>query len=327
MAHLDRDCLTLKDLDSVAVGADGLVQKLLDTFVEVQRLTAETAASAGCTHAKIRPVVDTASNVTGMLRRLSREMHFIGLNAQIQAAQVGEGTGLEVLSAHTSRISEATNELSDRVATELDDLQAGLGQVIESFGRLHQEALQQGETLARRCPAETAALHRHRDASIEALRAAANLVHKLDEQARPMLAKARFEDIAGGVLPALRLSVERLSTEAGAMADTLGASDEVTDRATLFVGRYTMSSERDVHMAAVHGRDGSTPGASSQDGNLGFGAGDLDLFDDLPATPVQSAPAPDTGVDLWLEESPQGTAAEISGISTKVSEQASDSRS
>lgn len=314
MEKLNRDCLALKELDSVAVGTDGLVQKLLDTFEEVARLVKETVSFSGRAHDVIRPVGDMASNVTGILRSLSREMHLIGLNAQIQSAQVGTGTGLEVLSSQTSEIAKATSDLSDRVAVQLDDLRQGLLGSIEAFERLHRNGVAHGDTLDRECPEETRALHEHRDKSIKALMNAGEQASLLGQQARPLLHSAQFDDITGNALPELRVAVDRLAKQAAKLADDIGASNEVTDRTNQFTSRYTMASERNVHMAAL-GHSDPIPSAPQSSGTGPIaGVADFDLFDAPSPVAAEQQPAAgaapaqpsaaDLGIDLWLEEAP-----------------------
>ena|GEM_PF-1970804 len=318
LGELDGHCLSVNPAAQHLSGNTGLVQKLLEAFAEVDRLIQETASAAAKTHEDIRPVGEMASDVTDLLHSLSREMHLIGLNAQVQAAQVGTGTGLEVLSSRTSIISTATNSLSAEVARELNALHEGLGQVIATFSRLQMESAHHRDTLAGERPRRARDLGLYQTASEHALSETARLVKRLHQETQPLVEIAHFEHLTGDTLIRLSAAVSALSLKAGSMADAIGAPQAATEQTNAFAQRYTMSSEREVHRTVVDraSGDGNSEPVAENPRLPDFAAGELDLFDspaDPAATVEPPTPAPAkasddafAGIDLWLEDPTPG---------------------
>jgi hypothetical protein len=116
----DEKCVTLREFDGLTTSANGMVQVLLDVFEVIQKQVSTTVSGCASGVETLRPIGSMASDLTRVVHDLSQRIHLIGLNAQVQAAQVPEGMGLEVLSARTSEISRETNRISEQIASQLD---------------------------------------------------------------------------------------------------------------------------------------------------------------------------------------------------------------
>jgi len=125
---------------------------------------------------------------------LSARILLIGLNAQVQAARVGQGGGLEVLSAHTSEISQATNRISERVAQQLDELAGGLAENVRAFEQLRLQAEAQQALVNSQGRGQEQELHAFRDAALGTLHDMATTLEEFRKQAVGTLERLRFQE-------------------------------------------------------------------------------------------------------------------------------------
>lgn len=299
MAALDSDCLALRDFDNVTTGVDGAVQILLDSLVDVHQLVQKAEAHAVDSHQAILPIGGMTTNFTSFIRKLAFEIQLIGLNAEVQAAHVGQGTGLEVLSAQTSAISRDTSQLSTDLAVELDTLTAGLDQVVTSFGTMREENARFSQTLAATIAEDNASLHDYRNSALKVLQHLAELLPQLQEHVQSAAQTADFTSFVTQPLRQLRGAVTSLAAAAGAHADLGDDNAAPPQTADQFLHLYTMRSEIDVHRAALANAPTDAPAAPPAPDNV-------ELFDSPEPAPVaappSSAAAPSGEVDLWLDE-------------------------
>jgi len=288
MSALDGNCLALRDLDTVTTGVDGAVQILLDSVENVQQLMQTADQHAKAAHETIAPIGGMTTNFTGFMRELSLEIQLIGLNAEVQAAHVGQGTGLEVLSAHTSSISRETSELSEALAKDLDTLTSGLDQVVAGFREIREENAKFSDELVSEFNKDTACLHDYRNSSLTVLMHISELLPALESQTRLALDQVDFSAIATAPLTALQTSVTQLSDLAQAAARQSGVKVETRGLTDHHIGRYTMRSEVDIHHNAVNSHNKVVrPSIAPQP------QADIELFDSFdsaPPTPAASSP-------------------------------------
>ena len=303
MEALDGNCLALRDLDSVTTGVDGAVQILLDSLDSVRNLVQAADLHAMEAHQTIQPIGGMTTNFTGFMRELSLEIQLIGLNAEVQAAHVGQGTGLEVLSAHTSSISRETSELSEALAKDLDTLTSGLDQVVAGFQEIRDENAVFSKELEQDFVKDEAALHDYRNTSLQVLRHISELLPKMNAQTRSALDQVDFPAVASEPLTALQTAITELSDAAQVAANLAGVRVETKGLTDHHLGRYTMRSEVDIHQKAVSGKP-SAPGPVETPGTHG----EVELFGDPPSVaasppkpPTSATPLPAAAdnVDLW----------------------------
>ncbi len=321
MAALDGNCLALRDLDSVTTGVDGAVQILLDSLENVQQLMKTADQQAMEAHQTIEPIGGMTTNFTGFMRELSLEIQLIGLNAEVQAAHVGQGTGLEVLSAHTSEISRETSLLSEELAKDLDTLTAGLDQVVAGFREIRDENANFSKELEGEFEKDNAALHDYRNTSLTVLLHISELLPQLETQTRSALDQVDFAAVASAPLTALQSAVTDLANAAHTAANLSGVSVETKGLTDHHIGSYTMRSQVDIHHEAVNGKPAPDQAAKTSAPST---HGDIELFGSdhespPPAPPTQSPtiqtpmsmtsaspksvpPPPADNVDLWEDE-------------------------
>lgn len=334
MAKLDEECIALRDIDNVTTGVDGAVQILLESLADVHLLVKDAEHHAIEAHQAIQPIGGMTTNFTSFIRQLSFEIQLIGLNAEVQAAHVGAGTGLEVLSAQTSAISRETTHLSTDLAISLDTLTAGLDQVVSSFGRIREENAAYSQTLAATIAEDNSSLHDYRNSALKVLGHLADLLPQLQEHIQNAAHAADFTTFATEPLARLSTAIATLTTEAQNQADRAGRAADDTPPTDHLLKHYTMRSEVDVHHATLAAQPAATPPPPLRpdekvelwDGETAMTA----VLTDAPTQPqsapaggetsatVPTTPAPlpaiisagttEPNVDLWLEEPPAAPA-------------------
>ena len=251
LVNADTRCLTLAEYKQLTTSADGMVQVLFDVFVTLRKQITTTVASSAGAFEKLRPIGGLASDLTLVVRNLSQRIHLIGLNAQLQAAQVGNGAGLEVLSARTSEISRATNRISEDVAKKLDQLVLDLAEDVKALESLHSAALQQQTILANEGAAAEHELHALRDGALGSLTLINTLLDDIRSESQAIIETVNYVATADGTLADLE---KKLRTIADTVGDT---GDPATSKAHEFLQKfhngYTMHSERKVFADVVSG--------------------------------------------------------------------------
>jgi hypothetical protein len=311
METLDRDCMGLQDLDAVTTGVDGAIQILLESLADARRLVQAAETHSTEAHKLIEPIGGMTTNFTAFMRDLSLEIRLIGLNAEVQAAHVGAGTGLEVLSAQTSAISRETSHLSLSLATQLDALTSGLDECVGRFSDICSEVRAYGATIGAESASDEANLHDYRDSSLEVLHHISEQLPKLEASTRTAHQQADFATTAAARMVTLKTAIESLVAVAKTAADSTGLEVDITDLTDRFMEKYTMRSQVDIHREALGGQPvapADTPAPAPA------ALGEVELFgDEPPAAPPVTAPAPDANIDLWDEPAatPDAAAADF----------------
>lgn len=270
---LDEECITLRNFRSISVSQDGVVQVVLNTLEEVRALTATMLAVHTETYETIRPLESLTSNLTDVMRNLSNNIRLIALNAQIQATQIGEGTGLEVLSQRTCTISDEANAVNERAAAELDRLTAGFERMVQESRELRELIDGEQRWLGEQGTRLEARLHQYRDSTLEVFREVDELAAKLREHTKGCQVHLDFAAWATEEIQPLRDLLQSIAAGSdGWKTDTSVAVSGSSDGST-----YTMQAEREVHRAIVTGAAVPVVAAATD-----ASAGSLDMFEDLP---------------------------------------------
>jgi hypothetical protein len=282
LREMDSKCLSLEEFQLLTTSCDGMVQVLVETMEEVRKLMGETVASAAAAHELLRPLGGLASNLTVVARDLAARIHLFGLNAQVQAAQVGQGergAELAILSLRTSEICAETNRISENAAAQLDAMVAGLADCVRDFGALRSEAAAKEAVLVRETLGEEKRLHAFRDQGLEALQVIGCSLDGIREHAHQTLEAIRFTDFCESVLPGLQAPLRAITEAAELWLKTTGGGVPDTSLIEDLKNDYTMASEREV-FDRLASPPGIVPQASAAPADSG---GDFELFDVLPA--------------------------------------------
>jgi hypothetical protein len=251
-SRLEEGCAVLADYKMISSGKDGIVEMLLDALNGIGALVDETVSTAAEAYEAALPVGGKASDVTGPIRKLSAQMHLIAVNSQVHAARVGAGTGLEALAANTAAIASATESISGQIASDLEAIMAGLDRLVREFGEIKGLGVEQQQTLEGRIPERVAALHAYRAAADAEQTKIVDSAQSIQSLTSAMKSKLALTAIGGERIKAARSAFEQVISDSKA---TIAVAGVVSDSGHEFVRTYTMASEREIHEAALAGRD------------------------------------------------------------------------
>lgn len=244
---LEEDYLHTDGRPTNAAGTDALIQVLLDTMAEVRGMSDRAVNSAEKAFAAISPIGGMASNLTGVMRQLSAQIHLIALNAQVQAAHNCGGTGLEVLASSTAMISIETGEISERVASGVDVLTEELNRLVAAFAKLRDDGAAQRDRLSARGRTKESELNAVREGTVKELNALRESVSQIRGHLESMAKENQLPTIAGEklnglseVLVAAAHAMEAPLIDAGLTIDPSVFSAELSKR-------YSVASEHELH--------------------------------------------------------------------------------
>lgn len=246
-----------------------LYVQLHTILFEVWDIAQDNSAQLRDIDAHIVPLLKLAGKIGFSLGQVAYEMRLIALNAQVQAARYGVGTGLEVLAEALRRIADSMGEgglLLDSDSRQIATLAAALQQ---NFQQLQQQS---EDTLAL-CNAEIPGVTGRLTAEEQ------HMVKHLSLASQESLAVAQCRAHLQSALAATLAPLEELSQLAAA-ANQLAEQHYLSDpqvqacrEAALLdheASRYTMASETQV-LQKMAGKSNGPPPASPV-------TGELDLF-------------------------------------------------
>ncbi len=247
--ELDKECIALRDFKVLTSDANGVVELLLITIDEVTELISTTRKEAENAYTQISPLGDMTSDMTHTLSDLSINLRVVALNAQIQAAKLGEGTGLETLAENVCKIADSAEELSQRAGTELDQLSKDISVIVDTFKNIKDEGLEIGNVLETDGEITKQKLHDFRDVTLSAMQIVGKGTSNISNVADEMLSLFEESEKDIDYLMELRENFLELSSASTAYMEnnklpiTSSQSAEVDD----LKNNYTMVVEHEVH--------------------------------------------------------------------------------
>lgn len=243
----ENKCLLAKEFERVTVTGNSSVQLSLEMLADVDALISEVVRCSREFYDSVEPVGRLTTGLTGALEQLANKMRLIALNAQVQAVQIGDGTGLEVLAAQTAGVSADTSGLAESIASDIERL-AGTVQVLTAAFRT---ICDRGEATASLFKSEATThgvrLHQIRDHSAAKLEAVRSAMESIDRSIGVIAEQADTRKRSARALPVLidglLRAATRLHVPASEQHRISGGSEHV---------RYTMASERDAHEKAIN---------------------------------------------------------------------------
>ncbi len=304
--ELDGECLRLSDVEGLSAGMNGMVQLLLDVVEEIRAIMRSSLKCTESACKSIQPVGGMASNLTGVMRRLSAEIHLIALNAQVQAAYHCGGTGLEVLASSTAMISMETCAVSENVAGGVDGLIKDFNRMVEEFEQIHRTGVEQRDRLESDFADKEVALHQARDRMLAELTTVGGCLHEVTALMDAMNhdgdgTREICNRLAGvrGVLATVAEVGDRALESAGVPLDMDRFSAELSRT-------YSSASEHEVHRAFFGGAPAS---AMVSDATVLFDEADTARRSGNLVAPEPTSPALSGDTLLVLTDS-GGTTAE-----------------
>jgi hypothetical protein len=306
--ELDQDCLTIQNLLSVANADNGMVQIMLNALTEMRSLIRSAAALESEIYETICPLSDLATNLTAIVGQLSFDIKLIAINAQIQAAHLDSGTGLDVLSQKTCVISDAVNSLNEENGLQLGEMAGALNRVVENCGRFRGRAQEHQKLLNTDGAEVEAQLHVFRDRVLEDFHRVNEHSARLRARLGETIATTDFHQLAK---PRLDAAIDSLKIVERLTAPWKDAAPKVEGQALKEQLRndYRMHSQRMVHLEALNQKPGDQPQTQEQ--------GTIELFE-APAAPGPAdiasqarAPTPDGQPESKPESKPDDLGANV----------------
>jgi hypothetical protein len=250
LAEMDDQCLMLHEFRSITASVDGTAQVLIDSLAALREMTADSLALIRRLEQILRPVEAAAGILTDSVSAVASEIHRIALNAQIQAVQTGQRTGLEVLAEHIAGLARDTLRINAELCSGLSRSVAGTNSGIAGLARLREAGDAALETCDRDGGREVASLHEFRDTILSEMHQVGALLDQARHKIAGMLSGLDLQ-VALGLIGDVRRRVEHLAACARDMAppQPAGAASEASGLAR----RYTMASERQVHRRVIEG--------------------------------------------------------------------------
>ncbi|HWE52039.1 MAG TPA: hypothetical protein VG273_19760 [Bryobacteraceae bacterium] len=263
MGGLDRQCIRMDGVESSSAACDGMVQVLLDSIGENLELTELSSARSEEIFAVLEPIGSLLGNLTGSILELSARIRLIALNAQIQAAQAGDGSGLEVLSSQTRSIAEEIARIVTDIAAELAVLKEGLKSGLEDVEYTRFRSLEFLRFLREDGAEHEARLHGFRNRMLAELKRVGELITSVQTESRGLSASLDMPSAALSVVAEARGELLRFSDSLSVRLDGHARGSGLLQHTRA----YTAAAEHAAHARALRPDSG----------------GDAEMF---PAPPV-----------------------------------------
>ncbi len=267
--ELMNECTTLGSFKTISASQDGMVEVLLQMIAGMRGVIDSILSLQEEIFRTVEPLGGLASDLTDTMRQLSLNIRFIALNAQIQAAHLDAGTGLETLAGNTCAISDETYRLNEVAAAELESLMSGLRSIIDEAGRIRDDGRAEQERMRDGGAVTVASLHAYRDATLGCFLHVTELGEAIGRETADSLEQLGFSAAVSATTEPLAEALRALSEHFSPQIGQRGTQIEHLRT------RYTMQTDRAVHEAALRGSD---IGAASK---VAAG-GDFELFDGPP---------------------------------------------
>lgn len=286
--QLNHSSVSLENFEGMTAAVDGMVQLILDVMQDVHDIISLVSRLTEQGHAAVLPASGLARNLTSTISELSINMRLIALNAQIRSVQGGQGTGLEMLAARTAEISDQINDISVRVAGDLQRLHAQIDEMLGKFSEFLDRGKLQNEALGAARASVEPGLHALRNKTLE-------LVQEIGDSVDLMHEAVSATGNSLAELPGLGTKLKSITTELEAVRPEGDIHAGDLARLKGLADRYTMASEREVHdnlLAAL------AAGSAQQ------------KKDESTVTPIEAAAAATAAVDLFGDTGAEATKTE-----------------
>jgi len=262
----------LKEFSEVTASANGTIQILLGIIDEIRGMVGSAIALAAETLKQLHPVHEMTNALSGSVEQVFHRMNLVALNAQIQAVQIGAGTGLEVLAAHTASIASETSKLGVAINDNLEKLRAFLNSEVAGLNELCEAGRIQQTYLEKQGRAHEAELHAERDRILALLQHLGSGVQGVCFDARRC---AQAAVVGRGEAEGLSKLGSALEGLAQVLSSGWVRSESERGGFDLDTSSYTMEAERVNHALAV---GHIAAGLEEQRATSGGDAGEIELF-------------------------------------------------
>ena len=270
IGELNEECVLLKDIESASVTGDGMVQILLDAISETREFNESSYAQTDDICRALEPISGLVGGLTESILEVSIQIRLIALNAQVQAVQAGEGTGLEVLSARTCSISEEITDIVAQILSDLTTLKDGLKGGLETIEHTRNRNLEFMELLRTSGRAQELQLHQFRDRAFAELHSVQALIAEVQKKSKNLCSTLDVRTVVFEVTGLARTELTEFSNRLPVDISAGKPNARVEERAL----SYTAAGERATHERALRGeaaiQAGESPVSAVVEGSVEF---------------------------------------------------------
>lgn len=246
---LDQRCLQLREFDEITASADGMIEVLVHSIGEVRRLAAEEREVISGVLERVKGMGEQAAPLGQGMVEVAEQMRRIAVNTQVYAIQMGNGTGLEALSAESVQVAARVAGVSSDVVAALGRLNALLVELSSALEERQRTAAGIEAAMSSRGSELEAALHATRDRMLALLLEVGDSMGRARAIGSRVQGHVHAEELFSGGMAQAMQSVRSFASMCGWLIEQLGLSDVEPD-AALLTDRYTMQSERRIHAQA-----------------------------------------------------------------------------
>lgn len=244
------DHLSKENLERTVDSVNEVVESLLHSIEQSRNLVDLAESGAIYTTQAVETFNGNATNVTSTLRDIASGIKLIAINAQIQAAQIGEGTGLEVLSGRTCDLSDETGTYTLQIGKELESLMQLLESVLTECEDIKTHSRERIEILDTDGNSIRSSMKTYQTAASEGLRDFSNLLREGCTNAHEMISLSRFSRSPQATIESIRSILTEAEESLPQKFDSRKSSLK-SILPDLLEHNYTMDSERRVHEEAM----------------------------------------------------------------------------
>lgn len=243
------DCSRVKQFEDVTAASNGSIDLSLAMISDVRTLLSGAIEFSHLFESAMKPLANLTHSLTNSIEGLSIQMRLVALNAQVQAVQIGTGTGLEVLAAQTATVSGETSAIADTISSGIGRVVTIVQAVTNSFQSTLGSAEETLSALERDALVHEATLHAMRDRTLRKVQDIGSTVQKIRTCSGAL---ANENSVRFNALTTLEQAAETLGRADLMFRHRLGEVD-VKVAATLATSQYKMTDERVVHARVVDG--------------------------------------------------------------------------
>src|SRR5262245_32994973 len=199
-----------------------LLQYFIDLVVNISQQSVETAY-------KIDDMVRQMDGLFALLaniKTITDDTHMLAINAAVEAARAGEaGRGVAVVAAEMRRLSQHARQFSERLQTQIEELQTTIAVVRKVVGSVASTDLPVSLDAKSRVDAIMVDIKKVNEHVAQSLQEIATMMHQMPTDVGVAVRALQFEDIVSQLLHYTEKTLGTLRCLGTALAEVAGTND------------------------------------------------------------------------------------------------------
>lgn len=244
---LGAECSSREGSRTGDAAAEAMVQILLETIRLNTDLIESTFRQTGEIGVALKPIAGLLGKLTSSILKMSGRIRLIALNAQIQAAQTGEGTGLEVLACQARTVAEEITAHVVKIAEELGRVKQELASALRQVEHVHDRSMELLSFLARDGGSQAGRLRRFQSRMLAERRGAGEYIEEIQAESGRLSSLLGIRTDVLEIIWSARTELQEFSAELSTRLRRGSSGEGVEEHAK----SYTAQAERTVHQRAM----------------------------------------------------------------------------